>query len=88
MDILSAIWHLLNFVAPALALAATLGVALWLQAPARGVRAAWRSAGWLAASGVLVLAAGLAWFGHDGKMVTYAALAVVMGTVAWWRARG
>lgn len=87
MDPLLALWHLLNFTAPALGLAALLGVALWLQAPRRGMDAAWRSTGWLAGSGVLVLVAGLAFFGRDGKMATYAALVVVMGSVAWWRAR-
>lgn len=87
MDFLLPLWHLLNFIAPALGVAALLGAALWLQAPARGVQAAWQSTVWLAASGVLVLAAGLALFGRDGKMATYAALVLVMGSVAWWRAR-
>lgn len=88
MDPLTALWHLLNFTAPALGLAALLGAALWLQAPRRGLAPAWRSAVWLAACGVLVLVGGLVLLGRDGKMATYAALVVVMGSVAWWRARG
>ncbi len=87
MDPLLALWHLLNFTAPALGLAALLGLALWLRSPRRGLETTWHSTAWLAASGVLVLVAGLAIFGRDGKVATYAALVVVMGSVAWWRAR-
>lgn len=87
MDPLTAFWHLIDFTAPALGLAAMLGLVLWLRAPRRGWDPTWRSMEWLAASGVIVLAAGLVWFGRDGKVATYAALVVVMGSVAWWRAR-
>ena len=34
--------------------------------------------------GVVVLAAGLAYWGRDGKMLTYAALVLVVGTAAAW----
>jgi len=34
--------------------------------------------------GVAVLAAGLAYWGRDGKMLTYAALVLVVGTAAAW----
>lgn len=87
MDPLLALWHLLNFTAPALGLAGLLGLVLWLRAPAKGPTAAWESTLWLAGGGVLVLLAGLALFGRDGKMATYAALVVVMGSLASWRAR-
>ena len=40
------------------------------------------------AAGVAVLAAGLAVFGRDGMMATYAALVVVCGTVQWLAMRG
>ncbi len=36
---------------------------------------------------LLVLLAGLVIFGRDGKMLTYTALVVVMGTLAWWNRR-
>ena len=38
-------------------------------------------------SGSLVLLTGLVIFGRDGKMLTYAALVVVLGTLAWWNRR-
>jgi hypothetical protein len=35
---------------------------------------------------VLVLLAGLVWFGRDGKLATYAAMVALQGTLcAWWR---
>jgi hypothetical protein len=36
-----------------------------------------------AAAGVLVLAAGLRFYGHDGKMATYVALVAVVATCEW-----
>lgn len=43
---------------------------------------------WLGAMGSVVLAGGLVAFGHDGRMVTYGLLVVVLGTaVAVWRSR-
>ena len=38
----------------------------------------------LVTGGVLVLLAGLVAFGRDGRMVTYAALVLVQGSLAWW----
>ena len=81
--------HLLGFAAPALAVAVLVGAAAPLVLPA-----AVRGPGWLArtlintAAGIAVLAAGLWWFGRDGKMATYAALVVVVATVQWLAARG
>ena len=40
------------------------------------------------AAGLVVLLAGLAWFGRDGRMATYAALVVVCGSAQWWLLRG
>jgi hypothetical protein len=34
-----------------------------------------------------VLLVGLAWWGVDGKIATYGALVLVMGTLAAWRTR-
>ena len=35
-------------------------------------------------AGVVVLVAGLALFGRDGRMLTYAALVLAQGSLAWW----
>ena len=84
--------HLGNFALPALAVAAllspgVLGRRALLPLLAAGWRPLLRTWAWLAASGLAVLVAGLAAFGRDGKIGTYAALVLVMGSVAWWLQR-
>jgi len=76
--------HLLSFLAPALAV----GLAVALSAPllvARqsGLRRWWAQAAINSVAGALVLVAGLAWWGVDGKIATYAALVVVIATCQW-----
>ena len=81
-------FHLLGFAAPALfvALAVTFG--------ARLVGAAAKQPRWWVQSainftaGLAVLAAGLWHFGVDGKMATYAALALAVAGTQWICARG
>jgi hypothetical protein len=75
--------HLLSLAAPALAVAflVALGARLVLRGPARP--GWWASLLVNAATGVMVLAAGLWWFGRDGKMATYAALVVAVATAQW-----
>lgn len=89
MDALSAVNHLLNFVLPAFAVALLLvaGCKVFLRkrAATRGTLA---QLGVLFGVGCLVLAAGLAWWGRDGKMLTYAALAVGCATAQWVLLRG
>lgn len=76
--------HLLNFLAPALGLG--LGVAFagrWVvknkaQTPGFIMQAAINFA-----VGVLVLLAGLWFFGRDGKMATYAALVTMVALSQW-----
>ena len=85
MGPLDALWHLLNFVAPAL------GVAVFASALAK---LSWRRdlaavpwlrlAGWAAGAGVLALVAGLVLFGRDGKMATYGALVAASALALWW----
>jgi hypothetical protein len=80
--------HLANFVLPAL----VLGVALAVSAPFfAGNRAVARvvlaQAAINSVVGILVLVAGLVLFGNDGKMATYGALALAMGSVQWWGLR-
>ncbi|HEV7577112.1 MAG TPA: hypothetical protein VGO85_13810 [Caldimonas sp.] len=85
MDAADAFWHLTNFFAPALflgAFAAALTKAIWRRelGPGRGLRL------WAWASGAAALAsiAGLAIFGHDGRIATYAAMVVACAAALWW----
>ena len=84
MGPLDAFWHTLNFLAPALglaALAASAAKMLWRRELA-GV--AWlRLAVWAALAGMAVLVGGLVVFGRDGKMATYAALVVADAAALW-----
>lgn len=84
MTILAPLWHLLGLVVPALAVAAVLVSGLRVRRAVPGGKHAWRSFALIAGLGVLVLVAGLAWFGRDAKMATYAALVLTQGTLAWW----
>lgn len=80
--------HALGLLLPALGVAAVLMLLPRLWPRARKGR--WKpktEAALLVSSGSLVLLAGLVVFGRDGKMLTYAALVVVMGTLAWWNRR-
>jgi hypothetical protein len=85
MGPLDAIWHALNFFAPALGvavLAAAAAKLLWRRELA-GV--AWhRLALWGALAGAIVLVGGLVAFGRDGKIATYGALVVVTALALWW----
>jgi hypothetical protein len=81
--------HLSSFVAPALVLALLLALvaqAFMSKVAPGGSRWAWTALNFVA--GVLVLVAGLWFFGRDGKMATYGALVVVMASVQWLGSRG
>jgi hypothetical protein len=84
MSPLDVLWHALNFLAPALgvaAVAAALAKLLWRRELA-GV--SWfRLAAWGALAGALTLAGGLLAFGRDGKMATYGALVVATAAALW-----
>ena len=76
--------HLLSFLAPALAVAAFVALAARIVLPPAARPKSW----WLAfvlnfAAGAVVLAAGLWYFGHDGKMATYAALVLAVASMQW-----
>ncbi|MEZ5644422.1 MAG: hypothetical protein R3E99_04565 [Burkholderiaceae bacterium] len=81
MTPLDLFWHLGGFAAPA----ALVAVLLW-PAVAFGPRKAkrWHLLGWLVLAGLLVLLAGLLWFGRDGRMATYAAMVGLQGSLIWW----
>jgi hypothetical protein len=85
MDILGALWHLLNFFAPALGvglIAAGAAKLLWRRdlAAVRFVALA----GWAFGAGALVSVGGLVLFGHDGRMATYAAMVLGCAATLWW----
>jgi len=85
MGPLDALWHLLNFVAPAIGVAlisASLAKLSWRRELAA---VPWRRLVlWAAAAGGLVLMGGLVLFGRDGKMATYGALVVASAAALWW----
>jgi len=78
----------MGLLAPALGVAVLLWLGLlWRRGRRQSVSKPGRQLGWLVLVGVVVLLAGLAYFGRDGKMATYAALVLAQGTLAW-RFRG
>lgn len=89
MGPLDLLLHLANFAAPAAFLALLLALAAWVfaanrpPAPTLLIHAAINFV-----AGVGVLAAGLWFFGRDGKMATYAGLVAVAASVQWLLGRG
>jgi len=85
MGPLDALWHLLNFLAPAAGVAlatALLAKLVWRRelAPASLVRL-WA---WGSLAGALALVAGLLIGGRDGRMATYGALVGATALALWW----
>jgi len=82
-----AFWHVTNFFAPALCLGAAAAVAtrwIWRREVAGvGVLRLWA---WASGAAALVSVAGLAVFGHDGRMATYAAMVMASAVALWWTA--
>ena len=77
--------HLLNFAAPAFFVALVLGLVTRLFGRGRaGAAGLWAQGAIVFLAGLIVLAAGLAYFGRDGMMATYGALVVACGSVQWW----
>jgi len=89
MDPISALTHLLNFAAPALALAlgVTLGAHFFMKKrpPALALSAQFTT-NLIVSAVVLVL--GLLLLGRDGKMASYAAMTLACATSQWLMARG
>lgn len=81
---MSLLLHLLNFVAPACAVAAWMAL---VSPILMGRFPQWRS--WRrqfmvnSVIGVGVLLLGLLWFGNDGKVVTYAAMVLACASTQW-----
>jgi hypothetical protein len=82
-----ALFHLGNFAAPSAWVALVLVLGLRFLGAGR-TRSAWQQFAVLWAAGLAVSLLGLWWFGRDGKMVTYAAMVTVMGSVGWALQRG
>lgn len=80
--------HLLNFVAPAVFTGAVLALAarVVVRGKTAGPSLVWQFA-INSIAGIAVLAAGLWYFGRDGKMATYAALVVACALAQWVSAR-
>ncbi len=85
MNPVDAFWHIANFFAPALGvgyLAAGMTKLLWRHELA-GV--GWLRLGvWPSAAMAAVSLLGLVVFEHDGKMLTYGAMALACATALWW----
>ncbi len=85
MGFLDAIFHLMNFILPALAMALlvpSLARMLWFKKLAK---VSWAlMARRVALSGLAVLTAGLLILGRDGAMLTYAALVLSSALAVWW----
>src|SRR6218665_6584 len=90
MGALNAFNHLLNFVAPAAALALSLALAgRFMRRPRAAVALPWWwQAGVIFIVGVATLLAGLMLWGRDGKMLTYAALVLACASCQWLLLRG
>ena len=89
MGLIDLLWHLLNLLAPALAMgviAASLAKLLWRRELA-AVR--WlRLAGWGMAASLLALLGGLVINGRDGRMSTYLAMVLANALALWWAGFG
>lgn len=85
MGPLDALWHLLNFFAPAVGVAlatAMLAKLLWRRDLAAA--SLWRLWAWGSAAGAVALVVGLLIGGRDGRMATYGALVAAIAVALWW----
>jgi K+-transporting ATPase A subunit len=88
MGPLDFLFHLLNFVAPAVGVSVVLTLANALLVRAEGRAGAfWRRFLINFVTGSLVLAAALMLFGRDGKMMAYLALVLATASSEWWLTR-
>ena len=83
MNPLAFLLHLLSFAAPALVVAVLVALGARLVLTGASRPGWWISVLANSFTGVVVLAAGLWWFGRDGKMATYAVLVVAVATAQW-----
>lgn len=88
MNLQDILLHLLNFVAPAFALAVLLPLLAWPLFRKRTAMPWWGQVLVNFAVGVGVLLASLWWLGRDGKMIAYALLVLAVASTQWLLARG
>ena len=80
--------HLLSFAAPALAVAVGVALAARLFGlDRRPICGWWAPIALNFIAGLAVLAAGLWYFGRDGKMATYAVLVLAVASTQWLAGR-
>lgn len=85
MTFIGLLGHLVGFLAPALVVALMLCLAPRLRRVGRQSRRRWtQDLGLLSVAGAAVLLMGLVLLGRDAKMLTYASLVVVQGSLGWW----
>jgi len=85
VDVLGGLWHVLNFYAGAVGIgffASAMAKLLWRR-ELQGT-SWWRLWLWASASAAVVALAGLVYFGRDGKMATYGAMALACAISLWW----
>jgi hypothetical protein len=85
MGPLDALWHVLNFIGPAIGVALIATALAKLSWRRELMSVSWRRmALWATGASVLSLVAGLVVFGRDGKMATYGLLVVASAMALWW----
>ena len=89
MGPIDALWHLLNFFAPAFGvglLTALMAKLLWRRS-LKGASLKHLST-WAVTGSALALLVGLIAFGSDGKMLTYGAMVLACALSVWWAGFG
>jgi hypothetical protein len=89
VGVLDVVWHLLNFLAPAVGLG-VLSAALAKLVWRRDLRTVtWlRLALWSSAAATLALVGGLLVLGRDGKIAAYAVMVLASALTLWWTGFG
>lgn len=80
-------WHLIGFAAPAVAVGILVALGSRLILPRAAALPWWKQSALNVLVGLAVLAGGLAYWGVDGKMATYAALVLGIAACQWVGAR-
>ena len=89
MDLLELLNHLLNFLAPALWMAVLVTLAArFLKKKGSVALSVWAQSAINFVVAGSVLGFGLWFFGRDGKMATYSAMALLCATSQWFMLRG
>lgn len=89
MNLLDILIHLLNFAAPAFALALLLPLCVRFIVRKKSIPLYWvQQFAINFIVGLAVLGANFWWWGHDGKMAAYLSLVLVVATCQWLLVRG